>query len=105
MNTAAIAIAPAPRVASRRARAIVRGLVVTGRALPRGPGRQFRDAGMARIDATAGHFYWVAPDGSRVMRGDNILDAEPLQPGFLDRMAEAGSARRNSFPPKIGVTA
>ena len=75
---------------SNHARAIIAGLVRTGR------GSDPRIAGAyVRLLARIGGFYWVRIDGSRLLRGHNVDDAEPLQEKFTETMARAGER-----PPK-----
>jgi hypothetical protein len=75
------------RGASLRARAIAEGLVQTGRAYdPRTVGTHIR------LRARVGRFYWVAIDGSELLRGDALDMAEELQQSFADAMAKAGGS-------------
>jgi hypothetical protein len=77
-----------------RASAIVRGLLRTGRARP----RRLADTGdqtaeFIRLErrAAGGQFYWIARDGSEILAGRGLVDAEPLQAGFVERMANSGA--------------
>jgi hypothetical protein len=78
-----------------RAGAVVRGLLRTGRARP----RRLADTGddateFIRLARRAAHgaCFWVARNGSEIRAGINFADAEPLQIGFVEKMAEAGAA-------------
>jgi hypothetical protein len=74
-----------------RAHHIARGLMRTRRAI-RGV-MPHSDAEFVQLPTiTAGGFYWIAVDGSRVLRGHSFIDAAELQPGFADRMERAGAA-------------
>ena len=79
---------PAPLLLSPRAKQIAEGLVRTGRA---SDARLFRT--WLQLRATAGNFYWIALDGSALLRGDTFDGAEELQPSFADAMARAGVTR------------
>jgi hypothetical protein len=75
-----------------RARAVIAGLIGTGRA------RRVTAAaadGLIRLQrlAALGEFYWLARDGSEIRSGSNLDEAEPLQVGFLIAMARAGGLR------------
>ena len=70
---------------SNQARAIVAGLVQTGR----GSDPQIAGA-YVRLLARIGGFYWVRVDGGRLLRGHNVDDAEQLQVSFTEAMARAG---------------
>jgi hypothetical protein len=76
--------------ASDRARAIIEGLVRTGR----GTSPQVAGA-YVRLRARIGGFYWVPIDGTRLLRGDDVDAAEQLQESFTETMARAGET-----PPK-----
>ena len=74
---------------SARAKAIAKGLISTGRA---SDGRAAR--GYLRLRANrSGSFYWIAADGSRLLRGDELDTAEELQASFVQAMVQAGEAR------------
>jgi hypothetical protein len=45
---------------------------------------------MMRVDCVTGGFYWISLDGTRLLRGPTLLDAEELQPKFVDAMERAG---------------
>ena len=76
---------------SDRARAIIQGLMLTGRGSdPQGAGAYVRLR--SKIDG----FYWVRIDGSRLLRGNNVDGAKPLQEKFTETMARAGEP-----PPKV----
>jgi hypothetical protein len=70
---------PAPHLLSPRAKQIAEGLVRTGRA---SDARLFRT--WLQLRATAGNFYWIAMNGSALLRGDTFDGAEELQPSFAD---------------------
>lgn len=69
-----------------RAMVIAAGLMRTGRASD-----AQKSGGFIRLRATGGGFYFVAHDGVRVLRGDELDDAEELQQGFVAAMERAGS--------------
>jgi len=76
-------------VISARAKAIANGLVRTGRAT----GHRLTH-GHIQLHATRGEsFYWIAADGSRLLRGDELDDAQELQPNFVQVMAQVGEAK------------
>ena len=70
---------------SDRARAIIEGLARTGRG---SDPRVVRSH--VRLRARIGGFYWIRLDGSRLLRGHDVDDAEPLQESFTETMARAG---------------
>jgi hypothetical protein len=75
-------------ILSARTKEIADGLMRTGRASdPR------IVHGHLRLRATRGGFYWIAPDGARMLRGDELEFAEELQPNFTQAMAQAGQRR------------
>jgi hypothetical protein len=70
---------------SDRARAIIEGLIRTRR------GSDPHIAGAyVRLRSKIGGFYWVRIDGTRLLRGDDVDDAEQLQVSFTEAMARAG---------------
>jgi hypothetical protein len=70
-----------------RAWTIAQGLVRTGRAsLP------VTIEGYIWLQGAHQERYWVSLDGKRVLRGLDMRTAEPLQHGFVERMARAGAA-------------
>jgi hypothetical protein len=72
---------------SARAQAIARGLFRTVRAAH---GSKLIH-GMLRLQCHGSdNHYWIALDGSRVLRGRWISEAEELQPTFVDAMERAG---------------
>ena len=73
---------------SHKARALAEGLMRTGRASD----PQTVD-GHVQLRAKIGGFYWITPDGSRLLRGDELEDAEELQPRFVESMVRAGASR------------
>jgi hypothetical protein len=75
---------------SAQARAIIAGLVQTGR----GSDPQIAGA-YVRLLARIGGFYWVRLDGSGLLRGNNVQGAERLQQKFTETMVRAGEP-----PPK-----
>jgi hypothetical protein len=76
---------PTPEL-SKRAQAIIEGLMRTGR----GSDQRFLDT-YVRLRARAGGFYWVHVDGSELLRGDDLANAEPLQAPFVEAMMRAGA--------------
>ena len=72
---------------SNRAQAIARGLIRTERAAQ---GSKLIH-GMLRLQCHGSeNHYWIALDGSRVLRGRWISEADELQPTFVDAMERAG---------------
>jgi len=71
-------------IPSRRALMISNGLVMIGLA-----GSPTRVDNFIRLDAERGGSYWVAYDGSRLLWGETLADAEELQPKFVERMVRA----------------
>ena len=71
---------------SARARAIAEGLIRTKRAHYHG----VFDQGMLRLACRKGGYYWISLDGSRVLRGKMLFEAEELQPKFIEAMERAG---------------
>jgi hypothetical protein len=72
---------------SDRAKAVAKGLVCTGRAAPSSKVMQ----GMLHLKCHGGDdYYWIALDGSRLLRGRWLSEAEELQPKFIDAMERAG---------------
>jgi hypothetical protein len=79
------AMTAAPPPLSERAQAIVDGLVRTRR------GSKPHFAGdYVQLRAKAGGFYFVACDGTHVLRGYSLAEAEELQAKFAEAMAKAG---------------
>ena len=72
---------------SPRAKAIADGLIRTDRAGK----HSVHDRGMLRLERRSGGFYWIALNGSRVLRGNALFNADELQPNFIEAMAEAGA--------------
>jgi hypothetical protein len=70
---------------SNQARAIIADLVRT----ERGSEPEIASTHVWLL-ARAGRFYWVRLDGGRLLRGNNIDDAEQLQESFTETMARAG---------------
>ena len=71
---------------SDRARAIVDGLMRTGR------GSERRVSGAyIRLRARLGEFYWIHVDGNKLLRGRDVVGAKPLQQGFTESMVRAGA--------------
>jgi hypothetical protein len=82
----ATATAPTEQLISPRAKAIAQGLIRTDRAETHG----VYDRGMLRLECLSGGFYWIALNGSRLLRGARLPTAEELQPKFIEAMARAG---------------
>jgi hypothetical protein len=77
-----------PAIADR-AVAIVRGLRATGRAVVR-RGSLELDGNYIRVDRVAAGYFWIAVDGTRLLRGTDFDAMDELQPGFAAEMARAG---------------
>jgi hypothetical protein len=79
---------------SSRAIAVIRGLRRTGRA-PNvvGSVSLVDDHRWVTVDRIAGGFFFVTIEGAELRRGDNLIDAEPLQSGFTDAMAQLGAEK------------
>ncbi len=69
-----------------RALRIAEGLRRTGRAFA-----QTTASGFICLRSSTSGFYWVAYDGARMLRGDDIKTAESLQSGFISAMHRAGT--------------
>ncbi len=76
---------PGDSIVSQRARAVAQGLIRTGRAEHHG----VFDRGMLKLRGRKGGNYWVSLDGSRLLRGRELFEAEELHPGFIDVMERA----------------
>ena len=72
---------------SETARAIALGLVRTGRALD----TRVIAGDTLRLGRKAGGFYWLDFNGHELRQGPTLIDAEPLQGGFVAAMKVAGS--------------
>ena len=72
--------------ASERTRAIAKGLLNTERA----GALVEQDNDMLRLECLSGGYYWISIDGSRVLRGATISEADDLQAKFIDAMERAG---------------
>ena len=70
---------------SGRALAIARGLVRSARASDGRP-----SDGYLHLPGLSGDDYWISFDGTRLLRGPQLRQAEELQQGFADSMARAG---------------
>jgi hypothetical protein len=81
-----MATTPTEPVIFGRARTITEGLIRTRRAERHG----VIDQGMLKLECTKGGYYWISLDGSRVLRGKAIFEAEELQPKFIDAMERVG---------------
>jgi hypothetical protein len=71
---------------SARAKAIAEGLIRTKRAGHHG----LLDLGMLKLESTKGGHYWISLDGTRVLRGNKIFEADELQRKFIEAMERAG---------------
>jgi hypothetical protein len=71
---------------SARAKAIAEGLIRTDRAGKHGK----YDQGMLRLERRGGGFYWIALNGSRLLRGAQLPTADELQPRFTEAKEMAG---------------
>jgi hypothetical protein len=60
---------------SPRAKAIAEGLIRTDRAGKHG----VYDQGMLRLERRGGGFYWIALNGSRLLRGDRLTGAASIR--------------------------
>ena len=72
---------------SIRAKRIAQGLLHTGRAIHV---IAIAKRGFICLRSAVGGFYWVANDGKRLLRGDDVKQAESLQGGFISAMERAG---------------
>lgn len=89
------------RISNHRAGVISKGLVATRRAANPRPME-----GFIFLEARAGGFYWVAEDGLRILRGNDLADAQDLQPTFVEAMLRAGrdgTSRRSKLEPALGA--
>jgi hypothetical protein len=71
--------------ASQRAHAIAEGLMRTDRASDLCIHRDYLRLRAKR----GGGFYWIAFDGGRLLRGDELATSEELQPHFAHAMLQA----------------
>jgi hypothetical protein len=81
-----MATTPTDPTVSARAKAIAEGLIRTERAGHKGVLEQ----GMLKLKCRKGGYYWISLDGSRILSGTQVFDAEELQPKFRDAMERAG---------------
>jgi hypothetical protein len=72
---------------SIRAKRIAQGLMRTGRAIDV---MATTRNGFICLRSAIGGFYWVANDGKRLLRGDDMKGADILQGGFISAMERAG---------------
>jgi hypothetical protein len=86
--------AVAANAADNRARAIARGLLVTGRARRPTAAREDGLAEFMRLErrTAPGASYWVRRDGGEIRSGVSFATAERLQPGFIAAMERAGAS-------------
>jgi hypothetical protein len=92
------AVAPQSSLISDRCRAIVAGLIASGRArrVSEGQGHRLVDArGFVTLVklAPGGGIYRVHRSGNTVLAGPDICSLDPLQAGFVEAMIRAGSPR------------
>jgi hypothetical protein len=71
---------------SARATMIARGLLATKRAT----GIISMDRGKLRLKCGSGGYYWISLDGSKMLRGMLLSQADELQPKFTDAMEREG---------------
>jgi hypothetical protein len=45
---------------------------------------------MLRLECSSGGFYWISLDGSQVLRGPTLREADELQAKFTDAMEREG---------------
>jgi hypothetical protein len=94
---APVAAAPQSPLISDRCRAIVAGRIASGRArrVSEGQGHRIVDScgyvTLLRL-APGGGIYRIPRDGSTVLAGPDICSLDPLQGGFVLKMAELGGA-------------
>ena len=102
MSTTETTAAPVTTGLSDRSRAIITGLIKSGRArrVSEGQGHRLVDArGFVTLLklAPGGGIYRVHRDGNVVLSGPDIVDVAPLQPGFIDAMARLGAPRQSAL--------
>jgi hypothetical protein len=91
------AVAPQSSLISERCRAIVAGLIASGRArrVSEGQGHRIVDSRgyvtLLRL-VPGGGIYRIPRDGSTVLAGPDICSLDPLQAGFVETMARLGGA-------------
>jgi hypothetical protein len=73
---------------SIKANRIAQGLMRTGRAIHTVPTTMI---GFICLRSAIGGFYWVANDGKRLLRGEDMKGADSLQGGFISAMERAGN--------------
>jgi hypothetical protein len=93
------AVAPQSSLISERCRAIIAGLIASGRArrVNEGQGHRLVDArGFVTLVklAPGGGIYRVHRSGNTVLAGPDIVDTQPLQAGFLEAMIRIGTPRQ-----------
>jgi hypothetical protein len=72
---------------SIRAKRIAQGLMHTGRAIHV---MATAKGGFSCLRSAIGGFYWIANDGKRLLRGNDMKGAHSLQHGFISAMERAG---------------
>jgi hypothetical protein len=91
---AATSAAPQSALVSDRARAIIAGLLKSGRArrVSEGQGRRVVDARgfVSLVRLSPPGLYRVHRSGNVVLAGDDVVDVQPLQAGFIEAMARLG---------------
>jgi len=102
MSPAETTAAPVTTGLSDRSRAIIAGLIKSGRArrVSEGQGHRLVDArGFVTLVklVPAGGIYRVHRDGNMVLSGPDIVDVAPLQPGFIEAMARLGMPRQSAM--------
>jgi len=96
MQNTADNAAPAPTNLTPRAIAVARGLRRTGRigdlrsGLSGAAGREDR---WLILPACRDEFYFLRWDGNELRRGEDVIDSEPLQDGFVAAMARIGAMK------------
>ena len=48
------------------------------------------DLGVLRLKFKRGSYYWISLNGSRILSGAKLFNAEELRPEFTDAMEQAG---------------
>jgi hypothetical protein len=88
-------------ITNSRARSIVGGLRRSGRtAMAPGLVTVVDDpAWLVVTGVRADRFYFVDRAGTRMLRGENLVDAYELQSGFTDAMARLGGAEKTVAAP------
>lgn len=88
---------------SDRALCVAAGLGRSGRVHIMPPGSANIARGYMRLERVSGGHYWLAVDGSRLLKGRDVTEAEAISPGFVSAMEKLGAPRRGLDVPPAPV--